>query len=91
MFSGVPPEADRVSFIRRQRSDDIRQMKNLQDEATFLSSVFCHPITDPPPAQHLKPALLKKKIDISDPYFLNYLRDATRATLPLFFSCGNKV
>ena len=27
--------------------------------------------------RHLKPVLLKKKIDKSDPYFVNYLRDAT--------------
>ena len=27
--------------------------------------------------RHLKPVLLKKKIDKSDPFFANYLRDAT--------------
>ena len=69
-----------------QRTDDSlrraqpsrRQMKNLQDEATFLSSVI-RLLT--PDTRHLKPVLLKKKIDINDPYFVNYLRDKTLVDL----------
>ena len=63
MVSGVRCSAGGGSAIRGQRSDDRRQMKNLQDEATFLSSVIRLLTPDPPPAEHLKPVLLKKKID----------------------------
>ncbi len=58
-------------------TEDRRQMKNLQHEATFLFSVIRLLTPDPPPADHLKPVLLKKKIDKNDLYFVNYLRDAT--------------
>ncbi len=79
MVSGV---RCRVSAIRGQRSDDSlrraqpsrRQMKNLQDEPTFLSSVI-RLLT--PDTRHLTPVLLKKKIITNAPYFVNYLRDAT--------------
>ena len=71
MVSGV---RFRVSVIRGQRSDDRRQVKNLQNEATFLSSGI-RLLT--PDTRHLKPVLMKKEIEISDPYFANYLRDAT--------------
>ena len=50
----------RVSVIRGQRSDDRRQMKNLQNEATFVYSVI-RLLT--PDTRHLKPVSLKKKID----------------------------
>ena len=87
MVSGV---RCRVSAIRGQRSDDRRQMKKMQDEPTFLSSVIRlltpdtrHP-PDSPCVSHggrgLKPVLLTKKIDYNDLYFANYLRDATLAT-----------
>jgi hypothetical protein len=36
--------------------------------------------------RHLKPVLLKKKIDKSDPYFVNYLRDATLGWLMIRFN-----
>jgi hypothetical protein len=76
MASGVPPMADKVSVIREQRSDDRRQMKNCKMKRPFcpLFSILCHPFTD---TRHLKPFLLKKKIITSDPYFVNYLQDAT--------------
>ncbi len=45
-------------------------MKNLQDEATFLSSVI-RLLT--PDTRHLKPVWLKEKIDILNPYFIKYL------------------
>jgi hypothetical protein len=48
MVSGGPPSPKgfgaatrfRVSVIKGQRSDDRRQIKNVQDEATFLYSVI---------------------------------------------------
>jgi type VI protein secretion system component Hcp len=55
--------------VRLQKTDE-----EMQDEATFLSSVI-RLLT--PDTRHLKPILLKKKIDKNDPYLANYLRDAT--------------
>jgi hypothetical protein len=39
-----------------------------------LFSVLCRLFAD---TRHLTPVLLKKKIDKSNPYFVNYLQDAT--------------
>ncbi len=62
-------------------SEDRKQMKNCKMKRPLCSLfiVFCHPFTD---TRHLKPVLLKKKIDKSDPFFVNYLRDATLVAKP---------
>jgi hypothetical protein len=42
-------------------------------------SVFCGSLFSD--TRYLKPVLLKKKMDNSDPYFVSYLRDATLGSI----------